>query len=246
MALALYTFKPCLLKRVSPMKASIYTFGLLLAGLFGAVQGEAQTRLDTLPVRLQHYGSRLAAFQKAPVAVVKIMFLGDDVIEQGNWRRLLKDSTVVQRGISGDNTFGVLHRLDEAARFKPGKIIILLGANDLARGLPVARVLENLFSLAGQVHGRVPNAQVVMMSLLPVNATVKDFPALHARDEDIRELNGQLKKYQEVIKYTFVDVYTPLLDQQNNLHTSYTIDGVHLNPAGYQVLLEQLKKQKLL
>jgi lysophospholipase L1-like esterase len=235
------------MKRVSRMKASIYAQFLLLAGLTGwGQEAMAQARPDTVPVQLQHYSSRLAAFRKAPVTVGKIMFLGDDVIEQGNWRRMLKDSTIVQRGISGDNTFGVLHRLDEAARFKPGKIIIQVGANDLARGVPVARVLENLFSLVGQAHARVPNAPVVVMSLLPVNAAVKNFPTWHARDEDIRELNGQLKKYQEIIRYTFVDVYTPLLDHQNSLQTAYTTDGVHLNPAGYQVLLEQLKKQKLL
>ncbi|HQQ98904.1 MAG TPA: GDSL-type esterase/lipase family protein [Cyclobacteriaceae bacterium] len=228
------------------MKALIYTFCLLVAGLSDPVRGEAQSRPDTVPVQLQHYNSRLSVFRKAPVTVGKTMFLGDDVIERGNWQRMLKDSTVVQRGISGDNTFGVLNRLEEAARFKPGKIIIQVGANDLARGLPVARVLENLFTIAGQAHARVPSAQVVMMGLLPFNGTVKNFPAVHPRDEDIRELNGQLKKYQEVIKYTFVDVYTPLLDQQNNLHIAYTIDGVHLNLAGYQVLLEQLKKQKLL
>ncbi len=229
------------------MKASIYVHFLLLAGLTGSVrEAMAQARPDTVPLQLQHYSSRLAAFRKAPVTVGKTMFLGDDVVERGNWRRMLKDSTVVQRGISGDNTFGVLHRLDEAARFKPAKLIIQVGANDLARGVPVARVLENLFSLVGQAHARVPNAPVVVMSLLPVNAAVKNFPTWHARDEDIRELNGQLKKYQEIIRYTFVDVYTPLLDQQNSLHTAYTTDGVHLNPAGYQVLLEQLKKQKLL
>lgn len=229
------------------MKASIYVHFLLLAGLTGSVrEAMAQARPDTVPLQLQHYSSRLAAFRKAPVTVGKTMFLGDDVVERGNWRRMLKDSTVVQRGISGDNTFGVLHRLDEAARFKPAKLIIHVGANDLARGVPVARVLENLFSLVGQAHARVPNAPVVVMSLLPVNAAVKNFPTWHARDEDIRELNGQLKKYQEIIRYTFVDMYTPLLDQQNSLHTAYTTDGVHLNPAGYQVLLEQLKKLKLL
>ena len=46
------------------------------------------------------------------------------------------------------------------------------------------------------------------------------------------KLNGQLKKYPEIIRYTFVDMYTPLLDQQNSLHTVYTTDGVHLNPTG--------------
>jgi len=234
-----------LMKRVSLMKAAFLVSNLLLTLLIGSGrQAIAQSRPDTVPVQLSHYNSRLALFRKAPAIQGKIMFLGDDVIERGNWRRMLKDSSIVQRGISGDNTFGVLNRLDEATRFKPSNVFVHVGANDLARGVPVARVMENLFALVGQLHARVPSAQVVLMGMLPVNSAMKNFPTLHARDEEIRELNSQLKKYKDVIKYTFVDVYTPLLDQQNALNATLTTDGVHLNPAGYQVLMDHLKNIK--
>jgi lysophospholipase L1-like esterase len=249
LAVALYTFKPPLLmKRVIPMKilscSHVLLFALLLQGT--VTQAVAQSRPDTVPVQVSHYMARLATFRKAPVTTGKILFFGDDAIEKGNWRKLLKDSSVVQRGISGDNTFGLLNRLDEVARFKPSRLFLLVGANDLARGVPVARVLENLFTTVGQLHARTPSTQVLIISLLPVNPTMKNFPALHPADEQLRELNGQLKKYQEVIRYTFVDVYGVVLDQQNNLNASYSTDGIHLNLAGYQAWVEHLKKQKFL
>lgn len=233
------------MKSVYLMKPTTCMSLLLLLLTVSAGRVTAQSRPDTVPVLLQHYHARLATFRKAPAIQGKIMFLGDDLIERGNWRRMLKDSSVVQRGISGDNTFGVHHRLDEAARFKPTKVFVHAGANDLARGVPVARVLENLFALVGQLHARVPGAQVVLIGLLPVNPTVKNFPTLHARDGEIRELNTQLKKYQEIIRYTWVDAYALFADQQDYLQAAHTTDGVHLNQAGYQVLLDQYKKQKL-
>ncbi len=227
------------------MKAATYiSFSILLLTV-PANRIIAQSRPDTVPIQWQHYNARLAAFRKAPVTQGKIMFLGDDMIERGNWRRMLKDSSVVQRGISGDNTFGVHNRLEEVARFKPLKVFVHVGANDLARGVPVARVMENLFALVGQLHARLPQAKVVLISLLPVNPTMKNFPTLHARDEEIRELNAQLKKYQEVIRYAYVDAYSLLTDQQNYLQVTHTMDGVHLNPAGYQVLVDQMRKQEL-
>ncbi|HVU56438.1 MAG TPA: hypothetical protein VHD83_15340 [Puia sp.] len=39
------------------------------------------------------------------------IFLGNSITEYGDWQRLLHDARVINRGIAGDNTFGILDRL---------------------------------------------------------------------------------------------------------------------------------------
>jgi len=51
----------------------------------------------------------------------------------GDFKKLLKDSTAINRGIGGDITFGILNRLEEVQRFKPSKLFICIGINDLSK-----------------------------------------------------------------------------------------------------------------
>jgi hypothetical protein len=69
--------------------------------------------IDTNPYVLEYHRERLALFYREPIVTGKIVFLGDRLIEFGDWKTLLNDSTVINRGIAGDITFGVLKRLDD-------------------------------------------------------------------------------------------------------------------------------------
>lgn len=88
---------------------------------------------DTVPNLPEHYWVRMEKFKKEPVVPGKIIFLGNSITEGGKWRQLLKDSTVINRGIAGDNTFGVLARLDELVKLKPASLFVLIGTNDLSK-----------------------------------------------------------------------------------------------------------------
>jgi hypothetical protein len=85
---------------------------VLICSMFGQLELIAQKRnYDTLPNLPEHYTKRLAEFKKQPIVKGKVIMLGNSITEGGNWKKLLKDSTVINRGISGDVTFGVINRL---------------------------------------------------------------------------------------------------------------------------------------
>ena len=218
----------------------------ILAGIYFSLNANAQVLYDTLPNLPERYAVRFEKFKKEPVVLGKVMFLGDDVIEAGNWRKLLKDSTAINRGISGDNTFGVLHRLDEIAKRKPSRIFLLIGVNDLSKNIPNEVIIENIFAIVGKIRGASPKTKIFLQSLLPLNPGIKDFPANLAKQENIREINGQLKKYGDVFKFTYVDIYNQFLDKQNALDARFTYDGLHLNAVGYIRWVSYLKKSAYL
>ena len=81
--------------------------------------------------------------------------------------------------------------------------------------------------------------------ILPVNPSHMRFPAAYSQQSNIEEINGQLKKYPEALKYTYVDLFSHFLDGSHQLDVKYSTDGLHLNAAGYVHWVSYLKKQSL-
>lgn len=208
-----------------------------------AVVGQAY---DTIPNVPDHYAKQTAAFRAEPVTQGRVIFLGNSITEGGNWSQLFKTTPSLNRGISGDNTFGLLARLDEVLRHKPTKIFLLIGVNDLSKNIPVSLVIQNIFSIAGRVHAESPKTKLYVQSLLPVNPTHKKFPARFNKQADIDAINAQLKKYGEPLHYTFVNINAEFLDASSKLDLKYTTDGLHLNAAGYAHWASFILKEKLL
>lgn len=219
---------------------------LVLVGMVAGLNAFSQVSYDTIPNLPEHYTQRLEKFKKEPIATGKVLFLGNSITEGGNWRHLLKDSTVINRGISGDNTFGVLHRLDEIMKRKPSKIFLLIGVNDLSKNISNDVIIENIFAIVSRIRTSSPSTKLFVHSLLPVNPSIKNFPSRFAKQENILEINGQLKKYSEVLKYSYVDIHSYFLDKKNLLDEQFTPDGLHLNANGYVRWAEYLKKGKYL
>ena len=51
-----------------------------------------------------------------------------------------------------------------------------------------------------------------------------------------------MKEYCGVHDITYIDIYSKLVDKNDNLAEKYTVDGLHLNDAGYDVVTDILKK----
>lgn len=199
---------------------------------------------DSLPNDPAYHQKRTAIFRSEPVTTGSIVFLGNSITEGGDWKQLLQNPAVINRGISGDNTFGVLARLDEVIRHKPSKVFLLIGVNDLSKNQVPAVVIQNIFSIVGRIHAESPASVIYVQSLLPVNPTHKKFPARFNKQSDIETINAQLRKYADPLKYTYVDLFSSFLDSSGRLDLQYTYDGLHLNPAGYQHWVQRLKKDK--
>jgi lysophospholipase L1-like esterase len=193
-----------------------------------------QRNYDTLPNSPEHYVKRMAMFKKQPVVTGKIMMVGNSITEGGDWRKLLNDSTVVNRGISGDVTFGVLNRLDDITKRKPSKLFLLIGINDLSRNTPNEVIIENIFNIVYRIRAASPKTEIFVQSILPLNESFQNFPKqFKGKQEHVIYINGHLSKYSEKLKYTFVDLHGKFTDKNGNLDTKLATDGLHLSAAGY-------------
>ena len=69
--------------------------------------------IDTEPFALDHHKNRLALFKAEEISRDKIVFAGCSITEFGKWNELLNDMSIINRGIAGDNSFGLLNRIDD-------------------------------------------------------------------------------------------------------------------------------------
>jgi lysophospholipase L1-like esterase len=208
----------------------------------------AQTKTyDTLPNMPEHYVTRYQLFQKEPVILGRVVMVGNSITEGANWKVLLKDTTIINRGISGDVTFGVLNRLKEITDRKPSKLFLLIGVNDLSRNTPDEVIIKNIFNSIEKIHSQSPATAIYIQSILPTNESFKNLnKAFREKGEHVKTINTQLKKYGKKRKYTYVDLYSNFLDTDGKMDSKFTYDGLHLNATGYDHWVEILKKEKYL
>ena len=206
-----------------------------------ALDAFAQQGYDTAPNLPEHYAHRVALFNDEPLSKGRIVFLGDSITEGGAWGGLLGDPSVINRGISGDNSFGVLRRLDEVTRLQPAKLFLLIGVNDLSKNIPPSAVTENISAIVKAVKAASPATRIYVQSLLPVDPGARDFMRQFDKGNDILTINARLNQDAQSLDYTYVDLYAQFVDPRERLDPRFGRDGLHLNEAGYRHWLDYLR-----
>jgi lysophospholipase L1-like esterase len=209
---------------------------ILIVLSFVSIELFAQNKTyDTLPNLPDHYLNRVALFEKEPVVKKKIMMVGNSITEGGDWKKLLGDSTVINRGISGDVTFGVLNRMEDIVKRKPSKLFLLIGINDLSRNTPDEVILKNLFSIVNKIRGGSRKTKIFVQSILPLNESFQNFPtAFRRKGPHLATINAELMRSAHRMKFQYIDLHAEFLDKEGNMDAKYATDGLHLNMLGYQ------------
>lgn len=193
-----------------------------------------------------YYDAKLTMFEIMPDQDDEVVWLGDSITDNCEWGELFPQQKNLNRGISNDITFGVLYRIHEVTRRKPKKVFILIGINDIARGIPDAVILKNYGRIIDSIQLHSPATRICFQSVLPTNNSFRDFPGYYNKDQHVRSVNAELKKLCEQKKIIFVDLYSEFLDKEGKLDRRYTIDGVHLTGEGFKNWKRVLLKNKLI
>ncbi len=179
-----------------------------------------------------YYQKKMQEFRQKPGSKQDIFLVGDSLTDQGNWTKLLNQTNLKNRGISGDTTAGVLNRLDEIINAQPQKIFIMIGINDLWNdNKTVDQIISNYKEILATLQEQTPETQIYIQSLLPINN--RDYP-IKIDNQEVIEVNQKLQLLATEFNYQYLDIYSYFVDESNQLKTIYTNDGVHLTPEGYQ------------
>lgn len=205
----------------------------------------AQPVIDT-SYATTYYQQKVTMFNLLPNTKREIIFLGDSITDIGEWEEIWGNKKVKNRGISSDNTFGVLARLKEITEAKPAKIFIMIGINDIAKNTPDAVIVENYKKIINNIKMASPATKIMVQSILPTNNNFTAFKNHQNKMEHILFVNAALQQYSTQNKITYVDLYNSFIDGENKLDKKYTNDGLHVNGYGYMKWKEILVEKGLM
>lgn len=184
-----------------------------------------------------HYIERIAQFKANPLQTGDIVFLGNSITEQGgNWGQRFSNPKVKNRGISGDVTDGVLKRLAEIYYYKPKKVFLKIGINDLFRNdLNAEYVSKNIKLIVDKIHLESPATKIYVHTILPTSNNIY----LKVK---IVETNTIINNSIQTNYCQVIDLYPKFADDNDLMISNYTFDGVHLTEAGYNVWQNYIKE----
>jgi acyl-CoA thioesterase-1 len=115
------------------------------------------------------------------------------------------DYEVINAGVSGETSIGGLERIDWVLEQENVQVLILeLGANDLLRGLPVAKMKQNLSTIIKKAKAK--NIQVLLCGMLAP-------PTMGAQ-------------YQR----DFISAFPDLASEHKTAFLPFILEGIALNP----------------
>lgn len=215
---------------------------LLGAGLIIFISLSCQEPYKNEDTFYPYWHQRVSLFEILPDLENEVVFLGDSLTDGCNWNEMFPDKRVINRGISGDTTYGVLSRLDEVIQSKPIKIFLLIGMNDLANGIIEQEVVYNIKQIIKVTHKKSPETEIFMQSLLPVNKDFEFFENHTNKTEHILRINRALYHFSKANEITYIDLYSLFVTKDQKLNPEYTNDGLHLNGNGYLKWKSALEK----
>lgn len=212
-------------------------FLLLLLLAFTPLLAQGQSQRPVFPDSLfpTYYHQRWTLFRLMPQTSGDILFVGNSITDGGEWQEQFGDLRVKNRGISGDISAGVLHRIGEITARRPAKVFLMIGTNDLARGISADSLLRNIGFIAEAIETESPATRLYIQSILPVNDFYGKFSGHTSKGQEIRAVNTQLAKDASKLGYTFVDLHAPFSNSDGKLDIGLSNDGLHLNGQGYEL-----------
>ena len=157
---------------------------------------------------------------------------------------------VVNRGICGDTTGGMLVRLREILREEIGErdercFLLMGGCNDIFFSGSSTGARENMAAMAHQLfaEGEMP--------LIAVGPGIADgsYPSMWSDLVDFPEAGKVIRQYYEWLErfcssfgVRMIDFRGDFRDREGKVRAELYLDGVHLNPEGHRVMAERVAK----
>ena len=99
----------------------------------------------------------------------------------------------------------------------------------------IINLQENVFNINIGLKENLPDTKIILLSLTSMGDKWGKKNQLAAFN------NVKIKALAEKYNYSYIDIYTPLLNlETNEIYDEYTTDGGHLTPLGYQVITNKI------
>lgn len=195
---------------------------------------------------------KIARYREENKSAVKgqVVFAGSSLMEMFPIRKLQQekgdDRMIYNRGVGGFLSGELLAVIDVCVtQLLPAKVFINIGTNDLSwSSIPICELMDRYDQILTAIEDAVPGVRIYLMAYYPVNeaaASPEMRDCLKNRtNEKISAANEEVKKLAAKHGQRYIDVNDKLRDEQGRLRAEYTIEGMHINEAGYRAIYDDI------
>lgn len=209
-------------------------------------------KINLDPLGLQSFSGDSLADRSSTHSPVTVVFFGDSRAAMWVEPDNINDVSFINRGIGSQTSTQVLGRFDQhILPLHPNIIVVQVGINDL-KTIPLfpkqkATIISNCKTNIHKIVARAvkQDATVILTTIFPIGPVPlirQPFwsPDVAKAVEDVNAYLYSLKAKNVLI----LDAYSLLVEEQH-VKSQYIYDTLHINPRGYQVLNQELKKMLL-
>jgi lysophospholipase L1-like esterase len=193
--------------------------------------------------------SKLSVYEQLAIGPNDIVFIGDSIMDLGEWSELFEDRHAKKRTLDGDDTHTVLSRLGAIIEGKPRHVVFLCGINNFQKGIPYAQTTQEYAQIVAMLSFELPDTHLWLLQVFPVNTQLYERWIVPAYPSLIRPTRAEVEKLNDYIatlavarsRTHFVKMPS-LLDSSGELGEVYTLDGLHLNGRGLKEVAAHLRQ----
>jgi lysophospholipase L1-like esterase len=186
--------------------------------------------------------NEIAAFERSdatnPPPRGALLFIGSSTIRF--WKTLAEDfpgQRVINRGFGGSEIVDATHFADRIIfPYAPRMIFLRSGGNDLWAGKSPEQVFADFQEFVAAVHAKLPETEIVFISLSPSIARWKQ----HEQEKAVNSLVERFVPQQSHL--TYIETYPIVLGTNGEPRAELFVgDKLHFNAEGYKLLVERVR-----
>jgi lysophospholipase L1-like esterase len=217
------------------MKKSVILIAVLLVGASAwAATGTADKKADA-------WEKDMAAFaekdRQQPPPQDAILFVGSSTIRIWDLKKCFPELVTINRGFGGSQYADSARYADRIiVPYKPKRIVIYGGDNDIASGKTPEQVFADFEALIKAIRKGLPDTPIIVLSIKPSIARWDKYMLM-------QQVNASITGFaQKNANVKFVDLGRELLGgDQKPLADLFQKDGLHMNDKGYAIWSDLLR-----
>lgn len=215
---------------ITAILLSVWSFGFLTAHYKTYPYQQIQKIKNTLSGKSAlpfspYYYHKVSFFEQFKTDAETIM-IGDSITDGADWHIMFPEKKILNFGIGGDTTVGILNRLDIVCKLKPKKVFIMIGINDFSG---INNNVNEVFSNYSKII-----EELQLCNIEPfIQSTILGGNRVSNLNNKINLLNQNLKELAKDKNLKFINL-NEKLSPDGVLDSKYSLDDVHLNGEGYR------------
>jgi lysophospholipase L1-like esterase len=205
--------------------------------LLGSAQNLANALQDWNGLGRYHADDEKVKSQ--PADPNRVVFFGDSITDNWKLASFFGTKPYINRGIGGQVLPQMLVRMyPDVIDLKPAVMVLLAGTNDIARNngpSTLTMIEENTMAITelAKIHG----IKVVLCSVTPIADYGRAKMSEGRPPADILKVNAWMKDYASKVGAVYADYYTALVDDKGMMKSGISMDGLHPNDQGYNLMV---------